>query len=32
MTTGDDASIRTWKQAANGHWMEYAQIETAQDN
>ncbi|XP_014553078.1 hypothetical protein COCVIDRAFT_108601 [Bipolaris victoriae FI3] len=32
VTTGDDASIRTWKQAANGHWMEYAQIETAQDN
>lgn len=32
VSTGDDASIRTWKQAANGHWMEYAQIETAQDN
>ncbi|KAI4668114.1 uncharacterized protein J4E78_001936 [Alternaria triticimaculans] len=32
VTTGDDASIRTWKRAADGHWQEYAQIETAQDN
>ncbi|RYN42137.1 hypothetical protein AA0113_g8005 [Alternaria arborescens] len=31
VTTGDDASIRTWKKAADGHWQEYAQIETAED-
>ncbi|CAA9961673.1 hypothetical protein PTMSG1_05050 [Pyrenophora teres f. maculata] len=32
VSTGDDASIRTWKKAADGHWLEYAQIETAQED
>ena len=32
ITTGDDAAIRTWKKTANGHWAEYAEIETAHDN
>ncbi|KAF1960746.1 nucleoporin seh1 [Byssothecium circinans] len=32
VSTGDDASIRTWKKAVNGHWAEYAEIETARDN
>ncbi|KAF2475843.1 WD40 repeat-like protein [Lindgomyces ingoldianus] len=31
VSTGDDASIRTWKKALNGHWAEYAEIETARD-
>ncbi|KAF2877577.1 WD40-repeat-containing domain protein [Massariosphaeria phaeospora] len=31
VSTGDDASIRTWKKAVNGHWAEYAEIETARD-
>ena len=31
VTTGDDASIRTWKKAINGHWTEYSEIETARD-
>jgi nucleoporin SEH1 len=29
VSTGDDASIRTWKKAVNGRWTEYAEIETA---
>jgi nucleoporin SEH1 len=29
VTTGDDASIRTWKKAVNGRWTEYAEIEPA---
>ncbi|CAI6337473.1 unnamed protein product [Periconia digitata] len=32
VSTGDDASIRTWKKAVNGHWAEYAEIETAREN
>lgn len=34
VSTGDDAAIRTWKKAVNGHWAEYAEIETspARDN
>ncbi|KAF2019474.1 WD40 repeat-like protein [Aaosphaeria arxii CBS 175.79] len=31
VSTGDDASIRTWKKAVNGHWAEYSEIETAHD-
>ncbi|KAH7120960.1 WD40-repeat-containing domain protein [Dendryphion nanum] len=31
VSTGDDASIRTWKKAVNGHWTEYAEIETVRD-
>ena len=31
VSTGDDASIRTWKKSVNGHWAEYAEIETARD-
>ncbi|OAL03536.1 WD40 repeat-like protein [Phaeosphaeriaceae sp. SRC1lsM3a] len=29
VSTGDDASIRTWKKAVNGRWTEYAEIEPA---
>ncbi|KAF2796672.1 nucleoporin seh1 [Melanomma pulvis-pyrius CBS 109.77] len=32
VSTGDDASIRTWKKAVNGHWAEYSEIETARDH
>lgn len=32
VSTGDDASIRTWKKAVNGRWAEYAEIETAREN
>lgn len=32
VTTGDDASIRTWKKAVNGGWQEYAEIETARED
>jgi len=32
VSTGDDAAIRTWKKAVNGHWLEYAEIGTAADN
>ena len=32
VSTGDDASIRTWKKAVNGRWKEYAEIETAREN
>jgi len=32
VSTGDDASIRTWKKAVNGQWAEYAEIETAREN
>ncbi|CAO2652818.1 Nn.00g022290.m01.CDS01 [Neocucurbitaria sp. VM-36] len=32
VSTGDDASIRTWKKAVNGKWTEYAEIETAREN
>ena len=32
VSTGDDASIRTWKKAVNGQWAEYAEIETARKN
>jgi nucleoporin SEH1 len=28
VSTGDDGAIRTWKKAVNGHWAEYAEIET----
>ncbi|KAF2188625.1 WD40 repeat-like protein [Zopfia rhizophila CBS 207.26] len=31
VSTGDDASIRTWKKAVNGHWAEYAEIDAARD-
>lgn len=31
VSTGDDASIRTWKKSVNGRWAEYAEIETARD-
>ncbi|KAF9694038.1 hypothetical protein EKO04_007894 [Ascochyta lentis] len=31
VSTGDDASIRTWKKAVNGRWAEYAEIETARE-
>ncbi|KAF2113262.1 nucleoporin seh1 [Lophiotrema nucula] len=30
VSTGDDASIRTWKKAVNGNWTEYAEISTAE--
>ncbi|KAJ4402002.1 hypothetical protein N0V91_007507 [Didymella pomorum] len=32
VSTGDDASVRTWKKAVNGRWAEYAEIETAREN
>ncbi|PSN69498.1 WD40 repeat-like protein [Corynespora cassiicola Philippines] len=32
VSTGDDGAIRTWKKAVNGHWAEYAEIETARDH
>ncbi|KAJ4291892.1 hypothetical protein N0V90_009789 [Kalmusia sp. IMI 367209] len=32
VTTGDDAAIRTWKKAINGHWLEYSEIGTSGDN
>ena len=32
VSTGDDASIRTWKKSVNGRWAEYAEIETARDH
>ena len=32
VSTGDDASIRTWKKAVNGRWAEYAEIETARED
>ncbi|KAF1939635.1 nucleoporin seh1 [Clathrospora elynae] len=32
VTTGDDAAIRSWKKAANGYWVEYAEIEPAREN
>lgn len=32
VSTGDDASIRTWKKAVSGRWAEYAEIETARDD
>lgn len=28
MSTGDDGTVRTWKRAVTGEWLEYAQIET----
>lgn len=28
VSTGDDASIRTWKKAVHGKWTEYSEIET----
>ncbi|KAF2125141.1 WD40 repeat-like protein [Dothidotthia symphoricarpi CBS 119687] len=31
VSTGDDASIRTWKKAVNGRWTEYAEIESGLD-
>lgn len=31
VSTGDDASIRTWKKAVNGSWAEYAEIETGRE-
>ncbi|KAF2035126.1 WD40 repeat-like protein [Setomelanomma holmii] len=31
VSTGDDASIRTWKKAVNGRWMEYAEIDPTGD-
>lgn len=31
VSTGDDASIRTWKKAVSGNWAEYAEIETSRD-
>ncbi|KAF9734555.1 hypothetical protein PMIN03_012165 [Paraphaeosphaeria minitans] len=32
VSTGDDAAIRTWKKAVNGHWLEYSEIGTSGDN
>ncbi|ORX92357.1 WD40-repeat-containing domain protein [Clohesyomyces aquaticus] len=32
VSTGDDASVRTWKKAVNGHWAEYAEIEMTRDH
>ena len=31
VSTGDDGSVKTWKKALNGQWMEYAQVELAND-
>ncbi|KAJ4360181.1 uncharacterized protein N0V89_000741 [Didymosphaeria variabile] len=31
VSTGDDAAIRTWKKAVNGHWLEYSEIGTSGD-
>lgn len=27
VSTGDDASVRTWKKAVHGRWTEYAEID-----
>jgi nucleoporin SEH1 len=32
VSTGDDASVRTWKKAVNGRWTEYAEISPAREN
>jgi nucleoporin SEH1 len=32
VTTGDDATIRTWKKNVNGHWREYCEFETDHEN
>jgi nucleoporin SEH1 len=31
ISTGDDGSVKTWKRALHGQWMEYSQIEVAND-
>jgi nucleoporin SEH1 len=32
VSTGDDASIRTWKKAVNGRWLEFSEIEPTGGN
>jgi len=29
VSTGDDGSVRTWKKALDGKWLEYAQLDLA---